>query len=156
MYVSGKMKEIRFGLDNYSFEFSLEKPYYKTKDYHFNFDNPYQSLKSVGAIAGPINPIEKQKGLDDEQQKIVTHIKNSINKKMWLKDTVKKQLWRQIEDIDTREELHFTVVKKYAATQLNTVEKKIDFVSDYIVEKEGLGLYGWADEGKKLMEQITE
>lgn len=134
------------------------KPYYKTIDYHFDFTNPTSSLKSVGIRgAGSSNPSDTRITLKTEQQQIISYIKNILNRKqpLGLRDIVKKQLWLQIEDENTRENLEYSAVKMYAA-QFKTTDEKIKFVSDYIMEKQAFGQDAWAQKGQDLMEQVAK
>lgn len=132
------------------------KPYYKVKDYHLNFDNPQQSLKLVGVrSAGSSNPSDRTITLQAEQKKITAFINDRLKRKLSLADIIKKQLWLQIETEKTRETLEFEVVKRHVTAEVKSLDAKIEFLSNYIIEKETQGLDDWAIKGKKLMDKIT-
>jgi len=132
------------------------KPYYKTKDYHFDFSNPDLSLKAIGISKLTTTNVVKNNAIQQtEQQKIISLIRHALKNKKPLKDIIKKQLWRQVEDGQTRESLHFAIVKRRVTAELSGMEEKIEFLSDYIMEKETLELNDWAEKGKNLMAEIT-
>ena len=69
---------------------------------------------------------------------------------------VAAQSWRQVEDDATREELHYAYVEKYAK-QLNETDNAaaVQYVADYILEKQTLGLSEWETKGRDLLTTLV-
>lgn len=62
-------------------------------------------------------------------------------------------LWLQIENEQSREELHYLVLEKYV-TILESATERESVVANYIAEKEHLDLPEWSEKGKALLVQL--
>ncbi|EKD47414.1 MAG: hypothetical protein ACD_66C00073G0002 [uncultured bacterium] len=93
--------------------------------------------------------------IEEVQASIVSYIQDAIESDEGIEGIYDKQLWLQIEDDQTREELHYVIVESYVK-DLQDQEEIIDVMSLYILEKETLGENNWAQKGKELLSSMVE
>jgi anionic cell wall polymer biosynthesis LytR-Cps2A-Psr (LCP) family protein len=152
-------------------------PPYKVKDLHFDFENPESFLEKfpkltpdatstimvttaledgteVVAEEVTTTPVTKQT-LADVQRQIIANITYRLSKHLSLDDIVHKRLWLQVENEETREDLHFKIVSRLVEGAPGR-EKKIDLITAYIQEKDVFELPEWAEKGKELMRAVVD
>ena len=95
--------------------------------------------------------------LETIQQTLIDFINSMLASEESVGELVEKQLWLQIEDDETREELHYAIIETYVAELgEEAVNEAIEVLSNYILEKETLGLDDWAKKGKTLLGEVLE
>jgi len=133
------------------------RPYYETVDYHYDPDTIESQIEDWVEFLRPYlssNDLSEL-SLEEIQNSIISYLWDSIESPDSIEDIIEGQLWLQIEDDDTREELHYALIESYA-NQLDDPDAIIDTVSLYILEKEALELEDWAQKGKELLSTMVE
>lgn len=153
-------------------------PPYRVKDLHFDFENPEKFLAQFPKLTSDATstvmvtttledgtvvveevvtttPSGPKLSLAEVQKQVIGHITYQLNKRLSLDDIVKKRLWLQIENENTREDLHFKIVSRLVERARGR-EKKIDLVTAYIQEKDAFELPEWAEKGRGLMQEVTD
>lgn len=132
------------------------KPHRITEDLHFDFDNPEATFNKYPLLreTATSNRGSKSPALAETQREVVQNITKQLNTHGSLVSIVQKKLWLQIEDENVREDLYFKIITRLVEGEQNQ-EKKIDLVTEYIQEKEALGLLEWADKGKGLVQKVA-
>ena len=133
------------------------KPYYETTDYHFDPETIDVQLESWVDFLRPYLSSDdlSELSIEEVQASIVSYIQDAIESDEGIEGIYDKQLWLQIEDDQTREELHYVIVESYVK-DLQDQEEIIDVMSLYILEKETLGENNWAQKGKELLSSMVE
>ncbi|MBU0613787.1 LCP family protein [Patescibacteria group bacterium] len=130
------------------------KPYYETVDYHLDLQNPSQQ---IGSLLDRIRPYLSSddlsdKTLSDIQGELIAYLDDALIDDDEFQIVVQQQLWLQIEDDSLREEYHYAFIEKYAYTFYDeNSEDVVDVVSAYIMEKELLEIFDWAERGRGLL-----
>ncbi len=127
-------------------------PVFYTKDFHFNFNDPANFVTGMKATIATSSLTEQN--YQAIQADLIKYIKTRLTYKTSIKDVVEKQLWLQIENEETRESLHFEIVKRLVK-EAKTLETKKTILEEYMFEKETLGLSDWIVKGKDLLEEVT-
>ena len=135
------------------------RPYYETQDYHFDFENYEEQIDALVEWMRPWLSDDDlaEISLETIQQTLIDFINSMLASEESVGELVEKQLWLQIEDDETREELHYAIIETYVAELgEEAVNEAIEVLSNYILEKETLGLDDWAKKGKTLLGEVLE
>lgn len=132
------------------------KPWYATQDLHFDPENAEEQIQALIDFIAPYLSKDDLSGMttDDMQTIIVDFINEILESDESLEDVVYHELWLQVEDDNVREDLQFKILEKYI-TEISYGDA-IDMISDYILEKETLGLSDWVQKGKDLLASVLE
>ncbi len=136
----------------------IMKPYFATQDYHFDPANASAQIDTlIASLQGrlPDQDLSNQ-SLDELQVELAAYLRASLASSASVKHVYIEQLWRQLEDEDVREELHFRVMEKYLR-ELQAIDhdQAVEVVSDYILEKQFYGLSEWEDKGVNLLSTLV-
>lgn len=135
------------------------KPYYDTKIYHFDpehADDQISSLLSV--LRGRLSPEDlSDKSLEELQTELEKYLRSALASNATVAQVFDEQVWRQVENDATREELHFRFVEKYVKELRDTDhDKAVQIVTDYILEKQYYGLDEWETKGRTLLSTLVQ
>lgn len=134
------------------------RPSYQVADYHFDPEAPLKGLEGFyatvarhlgkkdfsGATAGQV------------QEALVASVDAALASGKPMDGLFDKEIWLQVEDAATRERLHFALVERQArALALSgDLEGAIGLVTDFVIEKETLGLGSPEHEGRALLARL--
>jgi len=130
------------------------KPWYATQDLHFDPENAQEQIQALIDFVAPyLSEADLSRMTTADMQVIVVdYIEQALALDESLEDVVYHELWLQIEDDNVREDLQYKILEKYVL-ELSDGDA-IDMISDYILEKETLGLDDWAQKGKDLLASV--
>ncbi len=135
------------------------RPEYETVDYHFDVDNPAAQLEKYYAYFDRVLPdnVFTGRSLEEIQIELVAYLSEQLMGDASVDSILTSQIWLQVEDNVTREELHYQIIEArvYELVELSQWQQAIDLLSDYILEKQALGLEEWEDQGRGLLQYIT-
>lgn len=133
------------------------RPYYETVDYHYDPETIETQIEDWVEFLRPYLSSEdlSELSLEDIQASIIHYMRDAIESGASVELIVDGQLWLQIEDDQTREELHYAMMEAYVQ-KLEDPDAIIDVLSLYILEKETLELDEWAQKGKALLATMVE
>lgn len=135
------------------------KPFYATTDYHLDVVNPDAQ---ISALLDRIRPYLSKEDLSDRpiedvQRELVTYLYDALQQPEEAQRVIDEEIWRQVEDDAAREALHFAYVSWYVTTLLGSDEQAaIDFLADYILEKQTLSVPEYEEKGRQLMQELVE
>jgi anionic cell wall polymer biosynthesis LytR-Cps2A-Psr (LCP) family protein len=132
----------------------IMKPFYETREYHFDPDNAEVQIESLlASLEGRLSPQDlSHKSVEELQVELEKYLRESLASDETVVHVYDEQLWRQIEAEDTREELHFRFMEKYLREVKDTdLDKAIEIATDYILEKQYYGLTEWEQKGRDLL-----
>jgi hypothetical protein len=133
------------------------RPHYVTQDLHFDTENPDEQINELLSFIRPYlsNEDLSDRTLDSVQDELVEYLQDRLDSEATYSDVVNQQLWLQVENIETREEFHYLFIEGYAQELVRQdVEEVIDLLSSYIFEKETVGEYDYANQGRELMSDL--
>ncbi|MFZ2682271.1 MAG: hypothetical protein WAZ14_04225 [Patescibacteria group bacterium] len=135
------------------------KPYYETRDYHLDTDNAeVQVAALLASLEGRLSPEDlSYKSVDELQIELEAYMRESLAANETVAHVYAEQLWRQIENDDAREELHFRFMEKYLR-ELRDVDhdKAVQVVTDYVLEKQFYSLTEWEEKGRELLATLVD
>lgn len=131
------------------------KPYHPVADYHLDVNNIHEQLQKLEDFIRPYVTEEtlSRRTLEDVQDELEGYLVSRLTIYGTVEDVVDQQLWRQIEDSEMREALHFEFIKRYIAEPGMDDEQATQLVNDYIFEKESTGEDEYAEKGRALLEE---
>lgn len=135
------------------------RPWYATVDYHFDPENAQAQIQALVDFISPfLSDADLSRATTEQvQEALISGVEAKLISDESLASIISHQLWLQINDDQTREQLQFDIIAAYArelsATDTNTA---VDFISDYILEKEALGSDEWAEKGKELFKSVLQ
>jgi anionic cell wall polymer biosynthesis LytR-Cps2A-Psr (LCP) family protein len=135
------------------------KPFYETEEYHFDPNNAEAQIDAlVDALEGRLSSEDlSHKTVAELQFELEKYLREALASDDTVVHVYNEQLWRQIEDEDVREELHFRFTEKYVKEVRDTDrDQAIEIVTDYILEKQYYGLDEWEEKGRSLLETLVE
>jgi len=135
------------------------RPWYATVDYHFNEEQAQEQIDSLSEYIGPFLSHDDFSGMTfaEVQAELVSSIRVALDSGYSVKNFVDHTIWLQIEDEQTREIIQFDIVSMYAAELARTeIGTAIDLMTQYIFEKEALGLTDWTEKGKEELENMLQ
>jgi anionic cell wall polymer biosynthesis LytR-Cps2A-Psr (LCP) family protein len=135
------------------------KPFYETQNLHLDFANAdAQVAILLDRIRGRVSTADlSDRTIADVQDELILYLQKALDDgDPEFLVVVEAESWRQVEDEATREELHFAYVDKYANELAGTdKEAAVQFVADYILEKQTLGLSEWESKGRDLLTTLV-
>ena len=135
------------------------RPEYETVDYHFDVNNPSAQLDKYYTYLDRVLPdnVFTGRSLEEVQAELIAYLSERLMSGESLADIISSQIWLQVEDDTTREELHYQIIEGYVYTLVELSERQaaVDLLSDYILEKQALGLEEWEEQGRGLLQYIT-
>lgn len=127
------------------------RPWYPTVDYHLDPENAAEQIDALVDFLKPYLPPEdlSLRSIESVQEELIGYLELRLDSGEPVDDVLEKQLWLQVEDEETREELHYQYFLRY----LETLEEDqiIDTITLYILEKETFGLEESAERGEDLL-----
>ncbi len=135
------------------------KPYYDTKIYHFDALHSDEQISSLlETLEGRLSSEDlSHKSLEEIQEALVAYLYDTLGDKKNIAHVYEEQLWRQVEDAEVREELHYRFLERYIR-EISTEDKAtaVQAVTDYVLEMQFFGLEVWESRGKNLMQTLLE
>lgn len=135
------------------------KPYYETEIYHFDSLNAEEQISSLlEALEGKLSSEDlSNKSLDEIQDVLEAYLYDMLGNKEAIAHVYGEQLWRQVEDEDVREELHYRFLERYVR-EVRDIDREavIQAVTDYILEMQFFGLSDWEARGRTLMSTLVD
>lgn len=134
------------------------KPFYATVDYHLDFENPDAQ---IAALLDRIRPYMSDadlsdRSLTDVQDELVTYLRNAESTTEGVALVVAEETWRQVEDETVREELHYAFMEKHVQMLKDDDQNAaVQYVTDYIIEKQTLGLSTAEEKGRALLATLV-
>lgn len=135
------------------------KPYYETQIYHFDTLNAEEQITSLlETLDGRLSSEDlSHKTIEEIQGILESYLYQTLGQKEQIEHVYKEQLWRQVEDEDVREELHYRFLERYIREIKDTQhDVALQAVTDYILEMQFFGLDTWATRGKTLMTTLVD
>ncbi len=135
------------------------KPFYVTQDLHLDFANSETQVATLLArLQGRLSKDDlSNRTISEVQTELVAYLERAFDDgDPEFSVVVMAESWRQVEDDAKREELHYAYVEKYAK-QLNATDhvSAVQYVADYILEKQTLGLSEWEAKGRDLLTTLV-
>ena len=134
------------------------KPHYAVKDIHFDPANAIKQIDDLLAkLEGRLSKFDfAGRTIDDVQRDLVMYLESVLTKSEGsIIDVIDRQLWLQVEEEGTRESLQYRFIEA-RVKDLNTKnhDAAVQFVADYILEKQTTGSLVWEAKGRSLLEAI--
>jgi len=136
------------------------KPHYDVKDIHFDPANASAQVDALlKKLRGRLSRFDlSSRTIEDVQHDLETYLENVLDGKEGTVDgVVDQQLWLQVENEGSRESFQYRFIEAYA-TKLNKADHTaaVQYVADYILEKQTLGSLIWETKGRTLLETLIE
>ncbi|OIO20383.1 MAG: hypothetical protein CO029_02465 [Candidatus Magasanikbacteria bacterium CG_4_9_14_0_2_um_filter_41_10] len=127
------------------------KPAYTVQDIPYDPDTISDHLSStLGKISQWLPKVDYSGQTEEEiQQKLLATIKEHDGDEEFLKWAFENDLWLQIEDDTTREQMRWNMMNTYFT--LITAEERQNLLADYVLEMEQLSKTEWEEKGKVLL-----
>ncbi len=127
------------------------KPVYVVQDIAYDPDTISDHLSStLGKISQWLPKVDYSGQTEEEiQQKLLATIAEHDGDEEFLKWAFENDLWLQIEDDTTREQMRWDMMNTYFT--LITEEERQNLLADYVLEMEQLGKNTWEEKGKTLL-----
>lgn len=127
------------------------RPYYEVQDIPYDEE---QAGVYVESMIGPIKQWITNHGytgatVEDAQSQILAIIEDKKEDTEFITWAYDNNLWYQIEDEDTRMQLHYDFVLSYSEMQEEDKRKQV--IADYIIEMEYYNQDEWVEKGKQLL-----
>ncbi len=135
------------------------KPYYDTKIYHYDPENADAQVDAlVASLEGKLSKEDlSNKSAEELQTELEAYLRSSLASSKSVEHAYDEQLWRQLDDTDVREELHYRFLAKYVAElQSEDRDKAVQIASDYVLEKQYFELTEWEDKGRALLGSLLD
>jgi hypothetical protein len=135
------------------------KPFYETSEYHFDPAHAAEQLEGLlKSLEGRLSPEDlSHKSVAELQAELEDYMRTSLAASASVEHVYNEQLWRQLEDEEVREELHFRFMEKYVRElKAEDHAKAVSVVTDYILEKQYYSLDKWEDRGRDLLATLVE
>ncbi|PIR75674.1 MAG: hypothetical protein CO030_03600 [Candidatus Magasanikbacteria bacterium CG_4_9_14_0_2_um_filter_42_11] len=127
------------------------KPAYTVQDIPYDPDTISEHLSSTLGKISQWLPKADYSGQSEEdiQGKLLATIAEHDGDEEFFKWAFENDLWLQIEDDTTREQMRWDMMNTYFT--LITVQEKQNLLADYVLEMEQLGKSEWEEKGKALL-----
>ncbi len=143
------------GLDERPDDITLVmKPHYETAEIHFDVENAEEQIAELYAYIETLLTEDDFSGIstDDLQTQLTDMLEIALALDDFDDQLFEQQLWLQVEDDEKREEIHYRFIEDYAEAYVDDdPDAVIELISDYILEKQTLGLSEWEERGKELL-----
>lgn len=134
------------------------KPHYDVKEIHFD---PTQSTAQIDALVaklqGRLSRFDLSNKTSEEiQAELVKYLESSLKTGDDFATIFDEKLWLQVEETGTREFLEYRFIEHHARS-LNSSDHDaaIQYVADYILEKQTQGMLVWEQKGRVLLEKLV-
>lgn len=134
------------------------KPHYDVTDIHYDPDNADEQVSDiVDFLKGKVSSDDLSlMTLEEVQAELVSYLRSALSDESSVAHVYEEQMWRQVEDEETREELQFRFLDKYVREIKDANPDLAESeVADYILEKEYFGQDEWAERGRVFLESLT-
>lgn len=134
------------------------KPAYPVVDYHLDVDNADAQVQALVDYLKPYLSHEdlSLRTMESIQAELAAYLLERSQSDESLSDVVEKQLWLQVEDDETREDLHHRVIIQYTSElAVSDSVLAIDLLTEYILEMETLGYQDFADLAKAQLRALV-
>lgn len=133
------------------------RPAYDVQDISYDPETIDKHLKqTIGRIKHLLSPDAYEDiSEEDIQKQILTTIEEQKEDPSFVTWAYENSLWLQISDEEKRNGVRFDLMKRYT-DHLNSIDKRKEILSDYILEMEHLNHDVWATRGKILLERVVE
>lgn len=135
------------------------KPYYETEIYHFDSLNADEQISSLlETLEGRLSSEDlSNKSLSEIQDALEEYLYDMLGNEEAIVHVYGEQLWRQVEDEDVREELHYRFLERYVR-EVRDIDREaaVQAVTDYILEMQFFGLSDWEARGRTLMSTLVD
>lgn len=135
------------------------KPYYATVDYHLDLTNPDEQITALlDSIRGRVSSDDlSDRPLSDVQTELLVYLNDALQQPEEAQHVVDEEMWRQVEDDTARESLQYAFTAWYAtALVASDRDAAVNYVSDYILEKQSLGPAEYETRGRQLLASIVQ
>ncbi len=134
------------------------KPHYDVKDIHFDPANASAQVDALLAkLRGRLNRFDlASRTLEDVQHDLEAYLEDVLaGKEGTVQGVIDQQLWLQVEDESARESFQFQFMEAYVK-KLNESNHTaaVQYIADYILEKQTLGSLIWEVKGRALLETL--
>lgn len=135
------------------------KPPYPVEVIHYD---PATADKAVQDIIDFLKPVTSKDDLsgrtiDDVQNELIAYLRSTLADPSSIVHVYNQQLFRQVEDDATREELQFRFLDRYVQEiKATDPDKAVQEVTDYILEKEYFGAVTWEEKGKEYLDSLSK
>lgn len=132
------------------------RPYYETVDIHYSKDQVEADLKKWIDAIKPYTTEEdfSGKSLAEFQEELIGYIQGAVQDGVEIERIYRERLWLQIDDSVSREEIHRVIVGAYIS-QVQSSEAE-EILTNFILEKEALGLVESADWGREQLDAVLQ
>lgn len=133
------------------------RPHHVVEDYHLDLENPDEQIQPLLDYLKPYLSKEDLSGrsIEDIQAELVGYMEERLDSSESVSDIMNKQLWLQVEDHDTREQMHYDFTEKYVREIIDEdPDKALDVITTYIFEKQTIGEEEYEELGRELMQKL--
>ncbi len=134
-------------------------PKFDVKDLHFD---PINSKTQIAALLKNLDRRLSERDLsrqtiEEVQAELVKYLESAVKSHRKLQQIIDERLWLQVEDTGERETLQYAFTEIYA-TKLGSTDHDgaVQYIADYILEKQTEGLLIWEQKGRKLLTGFVE
>lgn len=134
-------------------------PYYATIDYHLDLENPDEQIAALlASVRGKLSPNDlSDRPLSDVQTELLVYLNDALQQPEEAQRVIDEETWRQVEDDVARETLQHAFTAWYAtALSSSDHDAAVQYVTDYILEKQTLGSAEYEEKGRQLLATIVQ
>jgi hypothetical protein len=133
------------------------RPAFEVADIPFDEENLTEQLhKLIDPIAHLLPEADYSDETKEETQKRLQDIvSSSLADPEFANWAWDNHFWLQIEDEETRQDLHFELIKQ-RVINAGTLEEKEAIISEYILKMENRDQKKWEDKGRDLLKQLID
>jgi len=133
------------------------RPAFEVADIPFDEENLTEQLhKLIDPIAHLLPEADYSDETKEETQKRLQDIvSSSLAEPEFANWAWDNHFWLQIEDEETRQDLHFELIKQ-RVINAGTLEEKEAIISEYILKMENRDQKKWEDKGRDLLKQLID
>ncbi len=134
-------------------------PKFDVKDLHFDLINSGSQIEAMlKKLDGRLSKLDlSRQTIEEVQAELVDYLESAVKSHRKLQQIIDGKLWLQVEDTGERETLQYAFTKIYA-TKLSGTDHDgaVQYIADYILEKQTEGLLIWEQKGRKLLTGFVE
>lgn len=135
------------------------KPYYQTEEIHFDPAHAEEQINGlITRIRGRVSRMDlSERPLEEIQADLVGYLEDGLKNEEAVKHVVAEQLWRQVEDGEMRDSLHYRYLAAYVELLLPESRQTAErLVTDYILEVEFFEQQEWVIQGRALLQHVLD
>ena len=131
------------------------RPAYAVAEIAYDPEHLNEYIASMLTPIAPYIPEGAYTGVTEEeaQQRLMDLINAELENPSFVSEAYDQQLWLQIEDVGTRESVHFALVSRFAA-QVEDVQARATLLAEYVLQMEYAHEDTWAQAGRELLAQM--